>query len=136
MRWRKGRCAGLARWLGLLALALNALVSIHLAFDISEALAATRATEVHAGGVTAEWSVLAVLTGHSHPGNKPGAPGKHHGTACPVCAAAGTFAGFVPASPVALPIPASAAAPSILPKPVGKPTGALTAYRSRAPPVS
>ena len=52
-----------AAWLGFLALAVNALVPAHLAFDLAEALAPAR----HSAGEEAagvERQLLALLSGH------------------------------------------------------------------------
>lgn len=121
---------------GILALALNALVPIHLAFDLAEDLAPAHrsTTEPEHHGV--EWRVLAALIGHNaHDADDTDDHGQHHDTTCPVIAAFGALTGLVTATvptiaqPIAvarvdLPAPAatrSADAPAV-------------AYRSRAPP--
>ena len=134
MRSRQWRGRIWAARLGLLALALNALVPIHLAFDLAEAFEPANQCGAHAEASGAERRLLALLSGHPETGGTPDEHGKHH--ACPVCSALGALAGFAPPAPTAL---------SVL-SPVGLPTayfvtqveraGAPAAYRSRAPPVA
>ncbi len=130
MRSGKPRCIRSATWVGLLALALNALVPIHLAFDLAEAFGAP--SDVH----SVEWSALAQLSGHSETDGKSHEHGKTHPTPCPVCSALGALAGFAPAAAVALPLPPPAALPAALAEIGGEPASAPLAYRSRAPPVA
>ena len=134
MRARQWRGRIWAARLGLLALALNALVPVHLAFDLAEAFEPAQhcGTHVEAGG--AEWRLLAMLSGHPEADGTSDEHGKHH--ACPVCGALGALAGFAPPAPTAL----------LALFPVGLPTahsviqaeraGAPAAYRSRAPPLA
>jgi len=134
----KPRWVGLAAWLGLLALALNALVPIHIAFDVAAAVGA------------ASPSFLAELTGHHHhagshthdrgdgKGHDHGAPAQDKGdaqTACAVCLTLAALAGFVPAAPVALPAlpPTATVSPAAAIAVVG--ASIVLAYRSRAPPI-
>jgi hypothetical protein len=107
--------------LGLLALVLNALVPIHLAFDI-------------AGADNTERRLLALLIGHRHTGGKGEEHGKHH--ACPVCGALGALAGFVPPASTVLLIPAHANLPTAHFLAQTERFGAPAAYRSRAPPLT
>ena len=123
----RGRPRGVrwAGWLGVLALALNALVPIHLAYDLAAAIADRPAAGEHAG--------------HHHQ-HSDGKPHHHHGDdgkACQFCAAAVTLAGFGLPSAVVLPTPTADAA--------SLPAGAAVrfvlkaapaAYRSRAPPIA
>ncbi len=134
MRARQWRGRIWAARLGLLALALNALVPVHLAFDLAEAFEPAQqcGTHVEAGGV--ERRLLAMLSGHPEADGTSDEHGKHH--ACPVCGALGALAGFAPPAPTAL----------LALFPVGLPTahsviqaeraGAPAAYRSRAPPLA
>jgi hypothetical protein len=134
MRWHRPDWSRLAAWLGVIALGLNALVPIHLAFDLAEALEPAH----HAPAQTADLDrqIIAFLCGHEadadhhHHQDKPGG---HH--SCPVCAVVTTLAALALPSLAALPLPAAttvridaapifAAAPAIL----------AAAYRSRAPP--
>jgi len=98
MRVRKWRARTWAARLGLLALALNALVPIHLSFD----LAAAFETPAHCGtpvaGDGAERHLLALLSGHHGASGKSDEHSKHH--ACPVCSTLGALAGFVPPTPI------------------------------------
>ncbi len=134
MRARKWRGTIWAARLGLLALALNALVPVHLAFDLAEAFEPTHLCGTHVEVDSAERRLLALLSGHREADGTSDEHGKHH--ACPVCSALGALAGFAPPAPTAL----------LAPFPVGLPTahsviqaervGAPAAYRSRAPPVA
>jgi hypothetical protein len=121
--------------LGLLALVLNSLVPIHVAFDLAEALAPAhhRSAHTHAG---ADRQLLALLVGHRHAGGRHHDHGKGHGNACPVCSALGALTGLAAPAPVALSAPdtigQAASLPIVQSKPVGTPAG----YRSRAPPIA
>ena|SRR5271168_2143880 len=134
MRARKWRSRIWAARLGLLALALNALVPVHLAFGLAEAFepAPQCGAPVEVGGT--ERLLLALLSGHREADGTSDEHGKPH--ACPVCSALGALAGFAPPTPIAL----------LALSPVGLPTthfviqaervGAPAAYRSRAPPLA
>ena len=132
MRTRQWRGRIWAARLGLLALALNALVPVHLSFDLAESLGPQ--CGAHGAVDGAERRLLALLSGHREAGGASDEHGKHH--ACPVCSALGALAGFAPPAPTAL----------LALFPVGLPTahsvvqtervGAPAAYRSRAPPVA
>jgi hypothetical protein len=134
MRARYWRGRLWAARLGLLALALNALVPVHLAFDLAEAFEPEHQRRVHAGVGGAERRLLASFSGHRETDGTSDEHGKHH--ACSVCSALGALAGFAPPAPTAL----LALFPVGLPKThfvvwverVSTPT----AYRSRAPPVA
>jgi hypothetical protein len=119
--------------LGLLALALNALVPIHLAFDIAEALEAPQCS-AHAEVDNGERGLLALLSGHRHADGKSDEHGKHH--TCPVCSALGSLAAFAPPAATALSAPAPAALPTAHFLVQTERLGALAAYRSRAPPLT
>src|ERR1700741_4233397 len=108
MRMRKWRGRIWAARLGLFALALNALVPVHLAFYIAEALQAPQC-RAHAEVNDAERHLLALLSGHHGSHGKSGEQSKHH--ACPVCSGLGALAGFVPPASVGL----SARVPADLP---------------------
>jgi Protein of unknown function (DUF2946) len=134
MRARKWRGTVWAARLGLLALALNLLVPIHIAFDLAEALGAPEpcSAHVHVDGV--ERQLLGLLTGHRGSNGESDEHSKHH--VCPVCSSLGPLAGLtLPAAPALL-----LAAPSGLPAAhfVIQPEriGAPAAYRSRAPPLA
>lgn len=134
MRWRKRSCLRFAAWLGVIALGLNALVPIHFAFDLAEALRPAQ----HASGADLDRQILGLLTGHEadsdHHHHQHDRPGGHH--SCPVCAAAATLAALALPNPAALPLPATAAvrldpAPIVVAGPAIFPA----AYRARAPPL-
>jgi hypothetical protein len=131
---RRLRRASWAIWLALLALGLDALVPIHLALDLDEALgAAHRAAPrgVHHGF---EWRLLALATGHEIGDGEP--DGDHHHPPCPAFAALGALGGFAMVAPPALPAPALAAAMPAPPPLAAIPDRtAAAAYRSRAPPL-
>lgn len=121
---------------GILALALNALVPIHLAFDLGEELAPARhgATEPEHHGV--EWRVLAALIGHdAHDADDTDDHGHHHDATCPVIAAFGALTGLMTATvpTIAQPIAVATVDP---PAPVAIQSADTpsVAYRSRAPP--
>ena len=119
--------------LGLLALALNALVPIHLAFDIAEAIEAQQCS-AHAEADNAERHLLALLIGHHHANGKAEEHTKHH--ACPVCGALGALTSFVPPAATVLLIPALANLPTAHFLVQTERFSAPVAYRSRAPPLT
>lgn len=129
-RKRKGRA--LVAGLGLFALFLDALVPIHLSFDLAESLGADRAP---IAAMDPARQILAELVGHEEQPGKPDGDHHHHHD-CAVCAAAGTL-GALAAPPVApLPVPTLAAQPIRLAALRTAFSGAfLAAYRSRAPPL-
>jgi hypothetical protein len=132
------RRAPWAAWLACVALTLNALVPIHLALDLGEALAVRQGAPA-AARHGLEWRLFALATGHDPgdgrpDGDRPDADG--HRPACPAFGALGALAGFAIVAAPIVPIPAVVAAPP-LPLALAEaaaPFPAL-AYRSRAPPV-
>lgn len=134
MRARQWRGRIWAARLGLLALALNALVPVHLAYDLAEAFEPTQHCGARAEVGGAERRLLALLSGHPEADGTSDEHGRHH--VCPVCSALGALAGFAPPAPMAL----LALAPAGLPKSYSviqaERVGAPAAYRSRAPPVA
>lgn len=121
---------------GILALALNALVPIHLAFDLGEDLAPARHSGADTEHHTIEWRVLAALIGHSaHDADDTDDHGHHHDATCPVIAAFGALTGLVTTTvpTIAQPI---AVARIDLPPPatIQLADAPPVAYRSRAPP--
>ena len=136
VRSGKPRCPRWAALLGVLALVVNALVPIHIAFDLAEAFGTAQPHGTHSEAHGAEWSILAQLSGHSETGGKSREHGQDHGTVCPVCSALGSLAGFAPAAVVALPLPPPAALPATLAAIGGEAVSTALAYRSRAPPVA
>ncbi|MGB8181021.1 MAG: DUF2946 family protein [Stellaceae bacterium] len=124
---------------GILALALNALVPIHLAFDLAEAL-----TPSHHGASVPEnhgleWRVLATLIGHNahdaDDGDGDADHGHHHDATCPVIAAFGALTGLITAAAPVLAQPLAVAVAD-LPAPMAERSifALAVAYRSRAPP--
>jgi hypothetical protein len=138
------RLGAITAWLGVIALSLDALVPIHLAFD----LAHTFETAIHREDSSAvehgfSWRLLTLVTGHhdededSPSGGKTGSPDKHHHPDCAVCSSLGTLAGFAPASAVPLSVPTRVETPTLLTTVAREPPAApATAYRSRAPPIA
>jgi hypothetical protein len=131
MRLSRLRRTVWAGWLGVMALALDALVPIHAAFDFAEA----------AGGEnhSLEWRLLALASGHDTADHEPDEHGSrhNHAAACAVCSVAGVLAGFVLAPPVLLPGPRSPAAVAVVTVVADAPTAApAVPYRSRAPPIA
>ena len=137
MRLGRLRRSSWAAWLGVVALALNALVSVLLAFDLAEAHGRSPHNHGHAAAPGLQWRVLAVLSGHvphahdnDHDKDKPRRPN------CAVCNSLGSLVGHMaPATPVALALAATADTPVIVGA-VEWHDGAPAAYRSRAPPIS
>jgi len=120
--------------LGILALALNALVPVHLAFDLAEAFKPGHLCGVRAEADGAERLLLALLSGHRDADGNADEHHKHQ--ACPVCGALGALAGLPPPSPTALSVPLPAGLPATPSVIEGESLGAPAAYRSRAPPLA
>jgi hypothetical protein len=142
MRPRRLALGIIAAWLGVIALGLNALVPIHLAFDLDHAFeAAAQRQNAPAARHDLTWRLLALLTGHLDQGQSSGdnadGHGKHHHPDCAVCSSLGTLAGFAPATAVPLAAPTRIEAP-ILRAATNRAPRAVTAvaYRSRAPPIA
>ena len=126
-----------AAWLGLLALAVNALVPVHLAFDLAEALGPTpqHPLEDEVGG--AERQLLALISGHPEADGRVDEHGRHkHGPPhqCPVCSAFGALTGLALPTPVLLPVADATGLTAALPATEIEPAGTPPGYRSRAPP--
>jgi hypothetical protein len=132
MRVRNWRGKFWAARLGLLALVLNALVPVHLAFDLAEAFEPAHRCGAHAEVGDAERSLLALLSGHRDADGQSDEHHKHH--ACPVCSALGSLAGLAAPSPTALPVPLPTGLRATLSVIEGESFGTPAAYRSRAPP--
>lgn len=131
------KIGAIAVWFGVIALGLNALVPIHLAFDLAHALAPAQpdAAADHDFGRC----LLTLLTGHHDDDAKDQSSPRHghHHDDCAVSGAIGTLAGFAPAAVVLLAAP-SAAYLETLPAAIARApeTVAVSAYRSRAPPAA
>jgi len=129
------RVGAIAAWLGVIALGFNALVPIHLAFDLAHALAPDRHGEDAAADHDFVRCLLTLVVGH-HDEDEDRSPShkQHHHADCAVCGAIGALAGFAPAAAVLLAAPILVYAPPPTVE-VGAPHIApLAAYRSRAPP--
>jgi len=132
MRGRRTRIW--ATRLGLLALAINALVPVHLAFDLAEILGRSAQCDAHAEVDGVERNLLAVLSGHRDAHGRSDEHGKHY--ACPVCSALGAFASFAPSAPSVLWMPPPARLPAVSCVVQSARIAVSAAYRSRAPPIS
>jgi len=121
---------------GILALALNALVPVHLAFDLGEELAPAHHGDAETEHHAFEWHVIAALIGHgAHDADDTDDHGHHHETTCPVIAAFGALTGLVTTTvpTIAQPI-VVATVDRPAPAAVQSPDAPTVAYRSRAPP--
>ena len=136
MRARSTRVTIWAAWLGLLALAVNALVPVHLVFDLAEVLTPARHSADEEAGST-ERHLLALISGHreaespadEHRGHRHS---HHHG--CPVCSAFGALTGLALPTPILLPSADATGLAAALPATEIEPAGTPVGYRSRAPP--
>ena len=63
MRWHRAYWSRRAAWLGVIALGLNALVPVHLAFDLAAALAPGHHAAADTGGGL-DRQLLALASGH------------------------------------------------------------------------
>ena len=138
MRPDRLRLRTLAAWLGAVALAINALVPVHLAFDLAHDLEA--AAQREDSGATVHdfsWRLLALITGHNDADHTSDEHDKHHHTDCAVCSSLATLAGFAPISAILLTVPIRIDAPILLRAIASDPLAApAAAYRSRAPPIA
>ncbi len=132
------RLGAIAAWLGVIALSLDALVPIHLAFDLAHTFeTATHQKDSSPAEHDFSWRLLALVTGHQDADGKAGSHVKHHSENCPVCSSLGTLAGFAPAATAPLSVPIPVETPILLATIAREPPGApATAYRSRAPPIA
>ena len=127
-----------AAWLGVVALGINALVPVHLAFDLAHDLEAVAHREdSSAPRHDFSWRLLALVTGHNDADHTSDDCDKHHHSDCAVCSSLGTLAGFAPVSAMLLPVPIRIDAPVLLTAIASDPLAApAAAYRSRAPPIA
>ena len=133
---RLGRLSlrAVAAWLGIVALTFDALVPVHLAFDLSHSAEPGRHHETPARHGLFD-ALLTLVAGHRDEGGGQSSDRDPHHGVCAVCGAAATLAGFAPAAAILLSLPAFAGAPkpaapaAEIPRPL-----AFVAYRSRAPP--
>jgi hypothetical protein len=138
MRPDRLRLRTLAAWLGVVALAINALVPVHLAFDLAHDLeAATQREDSGAADHDFSWRLLSLITGHNDADHTSDGHDKHHHTDCAVCSSLSTLAGFAPVSAILLSAPVRIDAPVLLTAIASDPPAApAAAYRSRAPPIA
>ncbi|MBV8736299.1 MAG: DUF2946 family protein [Alphaproteobacteria bacterium] len=138
IRPKRLRFGTIAAWLGIIALCLNALVPIHLAFDLADALTASDHTEGADAGHGLAHTLLALLVGHHHHQDRS-APHKphHHNDGCAVCGVVGTLAGFAPAAVAQLAAPGAVFVATLgFVEPPAPQLGPVITYRSRAPPLA
>jgi hypothetical protein len=125
-----------AAWFGAIALGLNALVPIHLAFDLADAIEPANHAPTEAAGLDVQ--LLALLCGHQadsdhHRHHQDDKPGSHHG--CAVCAAVTTLVALALPATATLHLPKATAVQPAAAAAVAAPSAILAAaYRSRAPP--
>jgi hypothetical protein len=137
VRLRRPKLKAIAAWLGILALSVNALVPIHMAFDLADALAGERLEQASADDQHDGRDLLAALAGHHDSRGKSGGAANGRHIDCFVCGSLGALAGFAGTAGVALPTPALVDTPALLAAAIVELRGtSLTAYRSRAPPIS
>ena len=138
MRPDRLRLITLAAWLGVVALGINALVPVHLAFDLAHDLeAAGQRKDSGATDHDFSWRLLALITGHNDADHTSDDCDKHHHSDCAVCSSLSTLAGFAPVSAILLPVPIRIDAPVLLTVLASDPLAApAAAYRSRAPPIT
>jgi hypothetical protein len=137
MRPNRLRLKAIAAWLGVIALGLNALVPIHLAFDLANAIVPVHP---HAEADTDHDTVRSLLTlliVYDEDQDQPASDKRHQHSHCAVCAAVGTLAGFAPVvvAPLVVPISVDAATLTVASAAAPHPAPP-TAYRARAPPVA
>jgi hypothetical protein len=134
------RIGAVAAWLGVIALGLNALVPVHLAFDLAHALAPDRPGAAAAADHDFVRCLLTLLTGHHDEDEDQSSSGPehhHHHDDCAVCGAIGALAGFapvtvvLPAVPIGAYLPVPPAVVAAAPR-----TVCVVAYHSRAPPIA
>jgi hypothetical protein len=130
---RRLRRASWALWLALLALAFEALVPIHLALDLDEALSIAHRAAPAAARHGFEWRLLALAAGHDIGDGEP--DGDHRHPICPAYAALGALGGFAAVAASILSAPAHVAMLPPFARLFGEPDRpAVAGYRSRAPP--
>ncbi len=134
MRRSKQRSA-IAGWLGLLALAIQAALPLVIAVEISLAAGAGKDSVFE----LCEYGHLHAVAPHDAD-DAPGTPHHHHdgddGAICPICIALHASPVFTAPASLALPLPVVREIATALPEMRrAPPLLALTAYRSRAPPL-
>lgn len=136
MLLRRLKRVAAARWLGILALSLNALVPVHLAFDMAAALEAGHPQHA-VGGPDRGRQILALLTGYHEHGKKADDDKSGGASGCAVCSSLPSLAHLATPSLAALPAPSlvqSLATAAPLSEKLCSSSPAP--YRSRAPPLA
>jgi hypothetical protein len=142
MRPNRVRLRAIAAWLGVLALSLDALAPIHLAFGLAINLANSRECGHHEGDAPVRdglgWWALVLLTGHDESADPSQSHNGFHPTIRPACAAIGTPAGAVPATAATLPhsLRLEDAGNSPVLAETQPHSTPRSGYRSRAPPIA
>jgi hypothetical protein len=140
MQKKRRRPGALGLWLGVLALTLNALAPIQLAFGMALTLADARqcghresaAAELHGPG---RWAIAVLTAGSSVKEPFQSHKGLHPVTGA-VCSLVAAPTGFIASSPAVMPLPALSFGVHL--RPTAAEISAQAAhsdYRSRAPPV-
>src|SRR5215469_13040530 len=93
-----------AAWLGVMALGLNALVPIHLAFDIAHALAAGDPDD-HSDDRDFVGCLLTLVVGHQEDENQSPPQKGHHHEGCGVSGSIGSLTGLAPVTATFLAVP-------------------------------
>ena len=133
---RMKKVGAIAAWLGVIALSLNALVPIHVVFDLAHALVPNRHEDAAINHDFVR-CLLTLVIGHHDDTDQPRGHKDHHHD-CAVCVAIGTLAGFAPVARTAqLAIPTVAYGRVLPPSDLGAPHSApFTFYHSRASPLA
>jgi hypothetical protein len=125
----------IAVWLGVIALGFNALVPIHLAFDLAHSLAPEDHDHGSEHGFVA--CLLSLVVGHDEDEDQSPSHKGHPHENCAVCSSISTLAGLAPAAAVLLGVPILVYAARLGVVDLAAPRAApLVAYRSRAPPIA
>ena len=93
----------IAVWLGVIALGFNALVPIHLAFDLAHSLAPEDHDHGSEHGFVA--CLLSLVVGHDEDEDQSPSHKGHHHENCAVCGSISTLAGLAPVVAVLLAVP-------------------------------
>lgn len=134
MRPDRLRLRVVAAWLGVVALGLNALVPVHLAFDLAHAAAGRHQhSDVPRDFLSA---LLTLVTGHHDAAGGESSDKDRHHDECAVCGAVATLSGFALAAVVLLSAPVFAGRQILRRDGAQAPSKSpVAAYRSRAPPL-
>src|SRR5215472_14106643 len=100
MRVNRVKVGAIAAWLGVIALGLNALVPIHVVFDLAYALVPDGHEDAAADHDLVRCLLALAIGHHDDDTDQPRGHRDHHHD-CAVCGAIGTLAGFAPAADAA-----------------------------------